>query len=218
MQKQVSREHYDFRTYMHKKRWISYWHQIDEVLRFGPSSILEIGPGPGLFKTIAGGFGIPVETVDIDPDLCPDYVASVFDLPFADQAYDVVCAFQMLEHLPYEKSLLAFAQMARVAKRGIVISLPDARGAWPLLIGLPFGRELSSLVPSPRFWARPHTFDGEHYWELNKKGYRLPDVTADLSSYGFALERSYRVELFPYHRFLVFRRESAAAAARAGND
>ncbi len=61
--------------------------------------------------------GVKIETLDIDLVLNPDYVASVFEMPFNDAQIDVVCAFQMLEHLPYEKSLLAFKEMSRVAKK-----------------------------------------------------------------------------------------------------
>jgi len=49
----------------------------------------------------------------------------------ADKSLDVVCAFQMLEHVPYEKSLAIFAEMAHVARKGAVISLPDAARCWP---------------------------------------------------------------------------------------
>jgi len=114
MKKQVDKSHYKFRSYVHKRRWASMWHQLDEVLSLQAASVLEIGPGPGILKAMAALFDTRVETLDIDPELRPDHVASASDLPFADRAYDVVCAFEMLEHVPYEKSLSIFGELARV--------------------------------------------------------------------------------------------------------
>lgn len=57
------------------------WYQLDEVLSRNPQSVLEIGPGPGLFKASAGHFGVLVETVDIDSESKPDCVASAPELP-----------------------------------------------------------------------------------------------------------------------------------------
>src|SRR3546814_15484912 len=107
---------------MEKGRWNSIWHQLDEIIRLQPRRVLEIGPGIGLFKRAAGLYGVPVETLDIDPELKPDHVASVTELPFADGEFDVVCAFQMLEHVPYDVSLAAFAERSeerRVGKEGV---------------------------------------------------------------------------------------------------
>jgi ubiquinone/menaquinone biosynthesis C-methylase UbiE len=126
MKKQVDKSHYEFYSYMAKTRWASVWHQVDEVLSFKPQSVLEVGPGPGVFKAVLGRFGPDVKTLDLDPDLSPDYMASADSMPFDDKAFDVVCAFQMLEHVPYEKSLEIFREMVRVARKGVVISLPDA--------------------------------------------------------------------------------------------
>jgi ubiquinone/menaquinone biosynthesis C-methylase UbiE len=118
MNKQVEKSHYDFEEYIDKNRWNSMWHQLDEVSNFKPDNILEVGPGPGVFKATANiVWEGKVKTLDIDPELNPDYVESVFDMPFDNNSFDVVCAFQMLEHLPYEKSLLAFKEMSRVAKK-----------------------------------------------------------------------------------------------------
>jgi len=152
-QKQVDKSHYRFSKYVHKKRWLSIWHQLDEVLSLEPQTVLELGPGPGLFKTLAGHFGIRVETVDLDPELEPDYVASATDLPMENDSYDCVCAFQMLEHLPYDQSIKAFDEMARVAKDHVVISLPDAKAVWVYMLHIPkLGRKTIHIprpVPSP---------------------------------------------------------------------
>jgi len=43
--------------------------------------------------------GLQIETLDFDPDLKPDHVANATNLPFADDAFSVICAFQMLEHV-----------------------------------------------------------------------------------------------------------------------
>jgi SAM-dependent methyltransferase len=209
-EKQVDKAHYGFKGYVSKARWASYWHQLDEVLGLAPQTVLEIGPGPGLFKTLAARFGVAVETMDLDPDLRPDHVASILDMPFPDGRYDVVCAFQVLEHLPYARALRAFAEMVRVARRHVVISLPDARRVWRYVVHVPAVGPIERLVRRPQLEAPAHEFDGEHHWEINKRGFELEKVAADLSTHAKLL-RNYRVRENPYHRFLAFEKRPASA-------
>ena len=205
MQKQVDKSHYEFGKYINKRRWASMWHQLDEVIKLDPDRVLEIGPGPGVFKAVAGAFGVCVETLDLDPELQPDHVASVFAMPFANGAFDVVCAFQMLEHMPFEKSLDAFREMVRVAGKAVLISLPDASIRWPMTIYVPRFGEVKFSIPRPRFRMPVHEFDGEHYWEINKASYSLKRVTTDFVDAGSVrLTKTFRVHEFPYHRFFVF--------------
>ncbi|WP_017364171.1 class I SAM-dependent methyltransferase [Methylococcus capsulatus] len=204
-EKQVDKSIYEFHRYMSKERWSSLWHQLDEVQRLDPEKVLEIGPGPGLFKHMATALGIAVETLDFDPELKPDHVASATDMPFEDATYDVVCAFQMLEHLPYEHSLKAFSEMVRVSKRHVVISLPDARGVWRYQIHVPKFGTHPFLVPRPQLRSPEHTFDGQHYWEINKRGYPLSRIVSDLTAHA-VLEKTYRIHEMPYHRFFVFKK------------
>ena len=207
MHKQVDKSHYGFERYMRKARWASIWHQVHEVARLKPSRVLEVGPGPGVFKAVMGAFDFRVETLDLDPELHPDYVASVFEMPFDDGAFDVVCAFQMLEHLPFEQSLQAFREMARVTHRSVIISLPDAATRWPVSVHVPTVGRVEFSVPWPRLRAPVHQFNGEHHWEINTRGYPLDKVTELLSEAAdAALERTFRVPDNPYHRFFVFRK------------
>jgi len=155
MQKQVNKSHYEFGKYVHKRRWASMWHQLDEVIKLNPERVLEVGPGPGLFKAMAGAMGVHVETLDLDPELEPDHVASVFEMPFEDGAFDIVCAFQMLEHLPFEQSLEAFREMVRVAQKAVVISLPDAATRWPVSFHVPQGWTSEVPYPPPQVCAAP---------------------------------------------------------------
>jgi SAM-dependent methyltransferase len=200
---QIDKSNYEFSRYMSKGRWCSLWHQVDEVHNLKPKRVLEVGPGPGLFKIIASTIGISVETLDFDPSLNPDHVGLANDLPFEDCAYDVVCAFQMLEHLPYENSLKAFEEMVRVARRHVVISLPDARAVWHYQIHIPRVGPCDFFLPRPRLKAPKHEFDGEHYWEINKQGFLLSKVISDFTEYA-QLVKTYRVPENPWHRFFVF--------------
>jgi SAM-dependent methyltransferase len=209
MQKQVNSIHYEFKKYVHKRRWASIWHQLDEVIKLHPSRVLEIGPGPGLFKGAATALGLNVETLDIDPDLKPDHLASVFQMPFDDGDYNVVCAFQMLEHLPYDQSLTAFAEMCRVAKSHVVISLPDASRGWPQIITLPKLGMIRFTIPRPILIKPEHKFDGEHYWEINKVGYPLKKIVSNFVDAGnMKLVKTYRVTENTYHRFFIFESNS----------
>ena len=36
---------YGFKKYAYFPRWVSYWHQIDEILKLNPESLLIIGAG-----------------------------------------------------------------------------------------------------------------------------------------------------------------------------
>jgi len=203
IQKQVDKDHYAFEQYMQKCRWNSMWHQLDEVIKLKPDRVLEIGPGPGVFKNMANLFGVKVETLDLDPDLNPDHIGSATSLPFPDNTFDVVCAFQMLEHLPYETSLDAFREMARVARKNVIISLPDSKTVWPHSLHVPRHGAVYWLMPRPFGGARQHKFDGQHYWEINKRGFALQKVVTDLSSV-CDLIRTYRVNEHTYHRFFIF--------------
>jgi len=203
MEKQVSKHHYHFHGYMTKQRWTSVWHQLDELVRLNPKNVLEIGPGTGLFKGSAKLFGFNVETLDLDPELNPDYVGSATDLPFESASYDVVCAFQMLEHLPFDLAMQSFREMIRVASKFVIVSLPNAMPARLISFHIPKIGRVNYLISKPFFEPKEHFFDGEHYWEINKKGYELNKLI-EIFEREAKLIKNYRVLENPYHHFFIF--------------
>lgn len=203
----MNKSHYNFKQYMTPERWASYWCQINELNKIGLSDVLEVGPGSGVLKAVCATIGIKVNTIDVDPDLKADYTGSVLDLPFADEVYGVVCAFQVLEHMPFKASLEAFGEMSRVAKSFVIVSLPDAAVRWPISIHIPKKGRFVFSVPKVRLYAEEHRFNGEHYWELNKKGYGVGFVVESfVRSSGLKLVDMYRVPENPKHRFMVFKK------------
>ncbi|NTW32743.1 MAG: class I SAM-dependent methyltransferase [Bacteroidetes bacterium] len=211
MIKQVDYTHYNFEKYISKKRWSSIWYQVKEIISIKPNNVLEIGPGLGIFKMIMKKSNINVETIDIDKDLNPDYVGSVLNLPFNANSYSVVCAFQILEHLPYNESLLAFKEIVRVADKYVVISLPDSKKAISITVRIPKLSECNIIIPIPLTGKKKHIYAGEHYWELNKRGYNVKKVKNDYlqcHDCDLRLLKEYSVPEYPYHCFFVFEKIS----------
>ena len=80
-------------NYDDEKRWMSYFHQVKEVLAFKPESVLVIGKGNGLVAEYLKLSGIKVITIDVDENTKPDVIASVIKMPFKDNEFNVVlCA------------------------------------------------------------------------------------------------------------------------------
>jgi len=115
-------EHYS-RAY-YRGRVSSFAHQLSSVFGLEPESVLEVGPGPGIVTEAMRAARIRVITVDLQPELGPDIAASVVDMPVADSAVDVVLCCQVLEHLPFEQFSVALSEIRRVARHGLVMSLP----------------------------------------------------------------------------------------------
>lgn len=202
---QVSPQHYE-NGYDHKDRWLSYFYQIETVRNTHASSVLEVGPGNGTVSEYLRRLGMRVTTVDIDERLRPDMVASVTDLPFGPGIFDVAMACEVLEHLPFSEFPVALAELARVSKKYVIISLPDARRSLlHLVLKIPFIREITV-----RFRIRktaPHQFDGEHYWELGKREVSFALLLSKIKEVGLDCEREFAAHDAPFYHFFVLRKK-----------
>ncbi len=206
----IDPSHYDFASYVTLKRWSSLWHQVHETLGLRPRSVLEVGVGRGLYKSTLQALRCPVTTVDINPAIGPDVVGSVTGLPFAGASFSAVVAFQVLEHLPYADFRRAVGEMRRVATDHVLISLPDARKVWRGVFDFGGKRERFVMFTKPLWRAHTHRVNGPHQWELNKKGYSVRRIVADLEASGLEVLRHYPVPQNPYHRMFVCRKRPAA--------
>lgn len=209
-EKQVDKSHYNELIYNTKGRFASYWHQIDEVMGLNPEKILEIGVGNRFFSNfIKSNFDVILQTVDIDNELGPDHVGSVTDLPLETNAFDCVCCFQVLEHLPFDDMEKALKVMRRVSRRWIVLSLPDQSR----FVGIKIHKKLFPIkkievkFSIPFLFSYSHHFDGQHYWEIGARGYSLKRIKQTFGNSRLKLVRTFRVFEMPIHRFFVLEKQ-----------
>ncbi|MFA6095710.1 MAG: methyltransferase domain-containing protein [Candidatus Paceibacterota bacterium] len=201
MNKQVSREHYDFDRYCYPDRWASYYHQIREILRTKPESVLEIGAGDETVKSFVVRAAGPVyKTLDVADDLHPDIAGSILAMPLGDKSFDTTCAFEVLEHLPWDDVPQALSEMARVTKRKVLVSVPHFGPPIRFSLKLPFLPSVSFLLKVP--YPKRHVWNGQHYWELGKRGYPVSALRRVLEEH-FKIEKEFVPWDNPYHHFFI---------------
>jgi SAM-dependent methyltransferase len=108
------------------------WPLVSEFLPAAPAR-LEIGPGLRPRLPIAGTHFVDtceqvIECLTARGGLARSCEAN--DLAFADAAFDLVCAFDVIEHVPDDRRV--FAEMSRVLKDGgvLICSMPLHASQW----------------------------------------------------------------------------------------
>jgi ubiquinone/menaquinone biosynthesis C-methylase UbiE len=203
MKPQVEPTHYFNESYDAKERFISYWHQINEIIKLNPKRVLEIGIGNGFVSKYLKERSVNITTLDIDRRLNPNIGGSVLNIPFSDKSFDVVSCYELLEHLPYENFNKALSEIHRISEFYAILSIPDARRVYRFSVQIPKIGYLKLFIPFPQFRKAIHKFGGEHYWEIGKPGYPLKRIVKDIQSARFKIKKTYRVFEFPYHRFFI---------------
>jgi predicted SAM-dependent methyltransferase len=189
-----------------KERFCSYWHQIDEVLKIRPDNLLEIGIGNGFVSHYLKGKGIKIVSMDILAELAPLVVGAVEKIPFAKESFDSILCCEVLEHLPYSSFVPSVKNLAEAARRFIILSLPDVSTVYRVHLELPRMKKIKTMFHHPYPRPVPHTYDGEHHWEIGKKSYSLKRIMADFTLCGLDIIETYRVFEFPYHRFFILKK------------
>jgi ubiquinone/menaquinone biosynthesis C-methylase UbiE len=192
------------KTYDDRFRFASYWYQIQEVINNIESKekILEIGPGSRFMTDYLLKHGFSVETLDVREVTKPDYIGSVSDLPLPDSSFDVIACFQVLEHLPFELFFQSLSEIARVARKKVLFSVPDVRYFLEIDLSLISKRQrLQATLSFPRITSgkkMPHY----HLWEIGRPGYPLTKILLSFPP-ELKLIKSYRIPGNAYHHMFI---------------
>lgn len=167
MIKQVDNAHYWTDKYLCPERFLHYREQFTSIHRLNPVSVLEVGPGPGLLTAMLKQFCADVKSVDFADDVVADIHSDIKSMPLADSSYDLVCAFQVLEHLPWEDVKCAISELTRVCRRYVMFSVPNNDFMKKTIFSL----QVEFFNKKRNFSITGRCYDGvsnpvEHYWEI----------------------------------------------------
>ncbi len=102
-------------------------HIKQHIARIPKGSLLDVSTGRAETLQIARNLGHdPVMGTEAVPYLCngKDIVhALVHDLPFADDSFDTVTMFDVMEHLVQEDTAAACRELARVARHRVLLTV-----------------------------------------------------------------------------------------------
>jgi hypothetical protein len=179
-----------------EEHWRSYWHQLRIILphlNVG-DTILEIGPGSGFLSNYLRAKGFHVVTLDIDDQKSPDIVANIVQYPFPDP-YDHVLAFEVFEHIPFEKFREMLPRLRKSIRKNLFMSVPLNHRIWfraDLLV--PLFKQLSFSIR-----LRRRRIEAEHhFWELDYKQYSREKLLITLNEAGFERVSMERVKVLEF--------------------
>lgn len=145
---------------------INRFHRLigEQIEGLQPRTFLDAGCGEGFVAAMLRRRlpGLEISGFDLDPAAVRVatrrdprgrfLAASIFSLPFADDTFDVIGCFEVLEHLPGNGPDRALAELSRVARRAVVLSVPHE----------PYF-SLANAARGKNWDVRPRGSDPDHY-------------------------------------------------------
>ena len=192
-----------------EKRFSSTRIQLTSVTDLGGSvsSILEVGPGSGYFASIMKDLNYMVKTADIKDRTNPDYLGDFRETEIPER-FDLVAAFEMLQHLPYEDLPETLTRLAALSNKYVLISIPARVHKFELALEIPAmlaprrlglgwfrGRHsMSTTWEWPRgrdrsksTWEGREDYWNPHYWEVGRKSFPRSRFLAEIESSGLQI-------------------------------
>lgn len=152
----------------------------------------------------------------------PDIVSDVTKIPVNDNNYDCVCAFQVLEHIPFGKFKKGLIELKRVSKKYIIISIPYACFYVSFAFQPFYATFLDPLFKAlrlkpfepfyinfslPFFFLKKQGMIKPHYWEMGRKGFSINRIRKTISNSGLEIESEKSIIFYPYHHFFVLKKK-----------
>ena len=193
----------------------SYITQIQELHKLRAKSIIEVGPGEEFTANSLRMLGVRYDTLD----RCDFYGSTIiedfatFDPEPYSKSYEATCAFQVLEHFPYDKFTYLLDKLVLMSSGHILISLPySCKGTrtttlnWKGQVPTKENKtEKFTATGLPNRKYRPEFIKefpyAVHYWEIGRQGFPLSKVFKDIENCGLKIDDHFHGPN-PYHYFI----------------
>jgi ubiquinone/menaquinone biosynthesis C-methylase UbiE len=129
-------------------------------------SVLDVGCGIGTYVAFCRGVEISAQGIDVDSERLDQALsafgsffsrASAESIPFADNAFETVLMWDVLEHVPSDQQ--ALAEAIRVATRNILISVPKEHS--PEIFNTAYGLTYKHYIdPEHKRYYTPERIEG----------------------------------------------------------
>lgn len=209
---QVEKSHYTFDTYSSERRYLSYYHQVKNVMHYIDSEnakkILVAGKGDGVVPKILEAYSemnkldLEIKTYDFAKDLQPDFLGDLMQIDkIIKEKFDVIICCQVLEHIPLQEAISVLEKMHDIS-RAVVMSVPYKTITVRGTLKVPILKEFEFCVKIPIWKNKKGMVDSRHYWEL---GYSisLADFKMKLRSIGYTIKSSYVLKKDGFKYFFV---------------
>ncbi len=189
-------------AYYSPERLGQYYYQVKAVREAGAKKVLEIGIGPGVVTHMLKKAGVNVITCDQADDLTPDVCGDIRELPLEDNVVDFVLCCQVLEHLPFDDFPRALAELKRVTRDKILISIPYASRSIYCQYKLPGGRRNSWVLHFPCLPPKGEMAPG-HLWEQGRRGYSKRKIKEAIVAAGLRIQSEFTPVESPGNQYFL---------------
>lgn len=196
-------------------RWTTYWYQFHLICKLNDiKTILEIGPGRGLFGAICKHFNYVHKSIDIVENPNANYQGNIVSFKF-NHKFDATCAFQVLEHNRFHEIPKLISALCTNSKKYVIITLPVSKRwlGFTFDFNIPFlkkhiigGLDLGRLLFRKRDVSKydlKNSFN-YHWWELYEKKCYFEELNKYFNDNKFSLKTKLRVKSYRYHIALVY--------------
>jgi len=115
-----------------------------------------------------------------------------------ENSFDTILCAEVLEHIPFEYFEKSLEELQKITKKWVVLSLPHFGIRLKFSFKIPKLQEKNVLLKIP--YRKEHRFNGEHYWEIGKRGYSLDKILKIISGH-FKVDKYYFLPENAHHMF-----------------
>lgn len=191
----------DFQTFT------SYNYQLSTIKKLNPTSILEVGTGGKVIFNILKECGYDIKSCDFNKKLNPDVLGDIRMLPCKNNSFDVVCAFEVLEHIPFGDVESAIHEMHRITKQYVVISVPYPGICLEWIFKSNLLKNSKRIIFKIPFFLQSHNKTGNtHQWELGRRTTTKKQFESKIMEM-FDIVHQFSPYLNDYHHFYVLKKK-----------